>query len=140
MTKDTLERTVDKELHPKVIEKPATEDDIPAEFQVVTIGDLPPDHDFKKVAICTGLVLQVKALTIGEGKKANDTMFMIIQTATERTTVWRSAALFDIFAVVKPNDEIYIKYKGEVKTRNGLNDMKQFATGIIPGNPVDVTE
>lgn len=109
---------------------PAMESDIPEEFQTVTMGELPETNDWLVNPIVTGVVLQIKECVIGEGKQANHTAFMIVEHDRTRTTVWRSAALYDIFAIAKPDDEVYIKYIGEVQTRNSLNKMKQFKTGI----------
>lgn len=106
---------------------------IPAGFQQVSTGQFPPNHDFKKEAVCTGAVTQIKESEQKRGTKTEKVKILYVADPNtgELSAVWESAALKDFFSQVRPRDTVYIRFDGVAKLK-GKKTMKKFTCAIQP--------
>lgn len=106
---------------------------IPAGFNPVTTGQFPPNHDFRKSAICTGRVSQIKESEQKRGSKTEKVK--ILYVADEKTgeieAVWESAQLREFISQVKVGDRVYIRFDGVAKLK-GRKTLKKFTCAIQP--------
>jgi hypothetical protein len=107
---------------------------IPAGFKKVESGSFPPNHDFKKEPVLTGIVHSIRSVPQKRGKKTEPVGVMHVadKVTGEICAVWESSALEELFKTAKPGNAVYIKSEGVQKLK-GKKTLKKFTVAIGPG-------
>lgn len=100
---------------------------LPAGFEAVEAAKFPTNHDFRDRPLLQGRVTEIKTVP-GRGKPRRILYVADSQTG-ELSAVWENTMLASLFARVRVNDEIYIKFTHS-EAAGGKKKVEEFVTGI----------
>lgn len=89
--------------------------------------------DWKKGKVVTGVVKEIKTITIPakkKGEKPKDTRLMRVETKEGDVTVWEKAALTGLFDKAKRGKQVYIEHLGMGKAKPGQSKPNLFLAAM----------
>lgn len=131
------------------LDAPPVNNNLPKGFKQFSGGDFPDVHDFKAKPQLLIAVTGIKTITVAaKGKKgtknfkpAKDTRLVMGANPEtgETSSFWESAGLSSLIDQIQPKDQVFLDYKGIIKTKDG-NQFHKFETGVMTHDGRDLME
>lgn len=101
---------------------------LPPGFEKIESSKFPQNHDFRDKPLLQGKVVEVKTVPARRGGKPQKILYVADKNG-EISAVWENAMLASLFAKVRLNDEIFIRFEHTEGT-SGRKKVSAFETGI----------